>query len=238
MIRINTYTHIYSIGKRGASNRIDYKCYNDDLYDEYHLKERYYYSLSKISCEFAFWDTVGDTRFYQNIFSSVRRSNITILMYYLTIKQEPKCQSKMAKSMQFILEIDHKLRKYFCEKIDCILVGMIEIDEDDSYNNQDYNENPKPYDKLHQKQIEMLNQTTKIFRFVDYYNTTYSFPNNNNNNNDSDSDSSGEFNSFIIQTKIKRDVCTIQYHKSYFIYFFFQIATNPDITASNVMFTT
>ena len=174
-----TTTHSkHKNNKTRQNNTINYAWYNDDLYNEYHLKERYYYSLPSINCEIAFWDTVGDCRFYQNIFSSIARSNITLVMYHLTIKQEEKSQEKMAKSMQFILEMDHKLQKYFDEKIECLLVGVIEIDDKDE-NIPDYNENSHAYDQCHQRQLEILNEATKTFKFADN-------------------------NPFIVQTKIKQ----------------------------------
>ena len=174
--------------ERGSRDKIDYKCYNDDLYDEYHLKERYYYTSSKNKCEVTFWDTVGDLRFYQNTFSCLRRSNITIIMYYLTIKQEKQEQSKMAKSIQFILNIDHKLEKYFKDKINCILVGMTQHNEFD-LTSTSYTNNQAQYEQLHQKQLEMLNENTKTFTFID--------PSITNSNNDC--------KPFIIETTIKQE---------------------------------
>ena len=132
-----------------------------------------------MKCEIAFWDTVGDTRFYQNIFSCIFRSNVIVAMYYLTINKDKKQQKKMNESIQFLINLDRKLKPYFKEQIDCILVAMTLDDsityeqdqEDDSKQDVDdikYNEEELQfeYEKLHFKTLTLLNKATKLFRFV------------------------------------------------------------------------
>lgn len=113
----------------GSDGDIDddeaYTCEMDntmmDLYRQWYLDLR---------AEFEFRDTVGDLRFLTHIFESMLETNVIVIVYHLSVTENPK----MNESLKFINEIDRRMDEMFNKynihnesmwsKFDCVLIGL------------------------------------------------------------------------------------------------------------------